>query len=316
MGFGGISSWQLIIIILVIALFAGGSRMNILNRPLVSSILAIVLYVFVGSVIYSGNRGDPATPLILYFSYLIVAVALSFAFLRLDEKQLKANKANFKREGAFDNYGSSVFDFEYHFRAPDWEVTKQVLRALQSELNAAGNIESINNVVITDKDRKLPKRDDREFLKVEVENTLRKGKVTQLLFTSKTGHMFGIKWWFLATGDYDKWRVVTFLLFSPVSIIFWFIPRLLGNHNLAIRLRNIYPAIYERLDLLNAINALNKLTMDTLIKVLEENGVDVSDLKTQQAQVMNIQISGGKATFGSIAQGSMNKVVSKMSAKQ
>lgn len=313
MGFGGISIWQLIIIGLIVVFLFGGSRMNIVNRPLISFILAIFLYGFIGSVIYSENQWDPVAPLTIYIIYLVIVIGVSYFFLFLDEKKLRNNKATFKKEGAFDNYGTIIFDFEYHFRASDWEITKQVINALEAELNSSENIESVNNIVITDQDRKLSKRDDREFLKVEVENTLRRGKVTQLLFTSKTGHMFGIKWWLLATGEYDKWRIVTFLLFSPISIFFWIIPRILGNHNIAVKLRDIYPAIYERLDLLNAINALNKLTMETLARVLGENGIDVSDLKTQQAQVMNINISGGKVSMGNVVQGAMNKVTSAVS---
>ena len=76
-----------------------------------------------------------------------------------------------------------------------------------------------------------------------------------------------------------------------------------GKYNVAANLCVIYGAFFENLDILTAERIVQKMALDDLIKVLDENGVDTSDLKLQRNQTLNINASGGQASFGSVVQG-------------
>ena len=66
--------------------------------------------------------------------------------------------------------------------------------------------------------------------------------------------------------------------------------------------RTMYIAFYNSLDVTTEARALHNLVFDAVVDTLDKHGVDISDLKQQRAQVMNISISGGRARFGNIVQ--------------
>ena len=75
-------------------------------------------------------------------------------------------------------------------------------------------------------------------------------------------------------------------------------------------------ACWDTLDGRNSlVRGGHQAVFDVLVEVLEENGVDTSDLRAQRAQVMNISISGGKVNMGNVVQGAMNRVSAKVGAK-
>ena len=48
--------------------------------------------------------------------------------------------------------------------------------------------------------------------------------------------------------------------------------------------------------------SMHTLVFNALVDTLDKHGVDISDLKLQRAQVMNISISGGRTRFGNVVQ--------------
>jgi hypothetical protein len=70
----------------------------------------------------------------------------------------------------------------------------------------------------------------------------------------------------------------------------------------------IYPGFYNGIDVQNRTQAIQNVAFATLVEVLDSFGIDTTDLKIQKASMLNINVSGGQATFGSVVQGAMNKV--------
>jgi hypothetical protein len=52
------------------------------------------------------------------------------------------------------------------------------------------------------------------------------------------------------------------------------------------------------------------VAFETLVSVLERFGVDTSDLKMQKGNILNINVSGGNTSFGTVIQGALNRVTS------
>jgi hypothetical protein len=79
---------------------------------------------------------------------------------------------------------------------------------------------------------------------------------------------------------------------------------------------NLYRSCFARYEnhfddeeLLLTIKTCQKLSIDILFDLLEENKIENDDLKQQRAQVMNLQITGGKNKFKSIIQGKGNRAI-------
>ena len=51
------------------------------------------------------------------------------------------------------------------------------------------------------------------------------------------------------------------------------------------------------------------MAFNTLVETLDSFGIDTSDLKQQKANILNINVSGGQTSFGSVVQGAMNRVM-------
>lgn len=283
--------------------------MNIKPKsPIISLLSAGSTYLFVGVFIADASSYSPEAPVFAFVAYLLITMAISYVLLKSDINNLKKQSNNFKRIEPFESYGSLVHNFQYSFKADSNKIIIETIQAIIRNLEKDPVFVDTKVETITDLDKKLIKKDAREFIISQSKETLRGGKVTHILNSDDTGSMYIIEWWFLVSGIITKASIISFIVFTPLTIIFWLISRLRGNHNLALNLREIYPAYYESHDLLTIINSTNKLTMEILIKELSDKGIDTSDLKMQQAQSMNINISGGKASFGSVVQGAMNNI--------
>jgi len=90
---------------------------------------------------------------------------------------------------------------------------------------------------------------------------------------------------------------------APIAMPFWVMARLKQELDLASSARTVYDAFYNSLDVVTDARSLHTLVFDALVDTLDKHGIDISDLKLQRAQVMNITISGGgRARFGNIIQ--------------
>lgn len=207
-----------------------------------SIIIAIVIYLIMGSVIATMGAGAAVAVFLLY---LIMAMFLSYTLLMTDISNLEKESNTFKRIFPFDKYGDNIYDFQYSFKADNDNIIKSVSNSISNNLNKYLIFSDVKLAKITDIDKSLKDIDNREFIISESKKSLRGGKVSQLIKTDNVGKMYSIKWWLLISGTIDKATLVSFVAFAPLTIPFWITSRLMGDQDLAVNIRDIYPAHYE-----------------------------------------------------------------------
>ena len=240
---------------------------------------------------------------------LLVTGAITNMICNKEIKSTDSNRNEFKKGNPFKFFGIPVGDFQHVYYHTD-SISSDVSDTVANALTLKTPVNRIVPIKIRDVDKELKSPEEREFLKAESGTTSRGTSITLIIEQSVFGKMQSIRWWILAGGYIDKNKKFNFIAYSPILILFWLIPYLKKNHDILARLRNIYPAAYNDMDLITQIRCLHEAIFDALVEALEKNGIDTSDLKAQRMQVMNISISGGKVNMGNIVQGAMNKVAS------
>jgi hypothetical protein len=72
----------------------------------------------------------------------------------------------------------------------------------------------------------------------------------------------------------------------------------------------IYPGFFNSIDVLSRIREVQFVAFETVVETLDSFGIDTSNLKLQKGNILNINVSGGQTSFGSVVQGTMNKALS------
>lgn len=239
--------------------------------------------------------------------YLILAVILPYVFYKRNLKSLSSLELKFKKQNPFLPYGDIIVEFQHVFQH-NKKILEEILKGVNQSLTEKTPLTSMEKVEIIDKDKKFTSTDKREFSKGTGEPTLRGSNITIFLYHDFYGQMQNFQWWILVNNPIRRKKVFTFLATSIITLPFWIYSYLRGTYNIAAGLRKPYGAFYEDMDLIMQIRSIHEAIINTLVEILDAHGIDTSDLKTQKAQIMNINVSGGKTTFGNIMQGAINKV--------
>lgn len=292
-------------------------KVNVKQTWGIKSLLsALVIYLFVAIFINEEFGYYTKIPVFLLGVYIFATIALGVYFYKKDLEKIHSNSKIFKRNFPFAHLGQNVFHFEYVFSAANPNIVVLAAEAISTCLKEKVECLNPEKVIITDHDKNIKEKESKEFTINKTRKTNRGSNLTFVNHISNAGNMYSIQWWILLSGYIDKGSVISFLSFVPISLPFWIVQRINGDYNIAANLNSTYDAFYDNMALITKIKSANKLIINMLVQVLEEQGVDVSDLKEQQNQIMNIQISGGKANFGAIVQGAMNKVTKGSGATQ
>jgi hypothetical protein len=189
-------------------------------------------------------------------------------------------------------------------------------QAIGREIATRADLPVLSAVQLRDADRNLHQPDTREFWKTVGPENERSSAVALVLHYNRCGRMQGVNWWVLVSGFVDRNKLFAFLAAAPVTLPFWLLPYFRHDFDLLSKLRTVYDSFYNDLDVLTAAKAVHETVFDTLVGVLEAHGVDVSDLKAQRAQIMNITIRGGRTQIGQIIQGAMNRIAPQAQPQQ
>jgi len=103
-------------------------------------------------------------------------------------------------------------------------------------------------------------------------------------------------------GFVDRNKKVSLLARAPIALPFWIWSYFKQELDIASSVRTAYDAFYNSLDIVTDARSMHTLVFNALVDTLDKHGVDISDLKLQRAQVMNISISGGRTRFGNVVQ--------------
>ncbi len=243
---------------------------------------------------------------------LILIVLLVFGLMAhlictREMEALRYGSNKFRKTFPFRFFGESFGDFQHVFYH-DANLEGEIVATVERELKTRTPVGALAPITVTDVDPCLGSPEDRSFLMADSGRTRRGTTVTLILKLSRFGQMQSIRWWVLAGGYVDKDKHFNFVAYAPFTLLFWIIPYLRREYDVLSRIRTIYAAAYNDMDVVTQIRCLHEAVFGTMVEVLDKNGIDTSDIKAQRMQVMNISISGGRVNMGNVVQGAMNKV--------
>lgn len=271
-------------------------------------VIVATIYLYALSMLASVTTEHRAL-LFSAIGYAIVTIAIARIIL-LRELALVGSQVNkFKKNFPFSAYGALFGEFQHVFFSQQSivESLEKVTGEQLSERTPAGPMTSLS---LADIDNDIRSVDARPFLRSDAGSTARGTTITLLMHTALHGKMHCVRWWVMGRGYVDRNRFLFALARAPLTLPFWIVPYFKRDLDVVSHLRTIYPGFYNDVDVVRIARCLHETVFDSLVAVLEHYGIDTSDLKTQRAQVMNINVSGGKLEIGNIVQGAANRISS------
>jgi len=262
-----------------------------------SILIAVLTYLFLAI----------ATAGIALIVLLITAIIANIICNR-EIEAASSNTNEFKKGFPFKYFGESFGDFQHVFYH-EKSLAPDIFNTISNEMTSKTPIEKLEPIKIKDVDKDLSSPEEREFLMADSGKTKRGTSITLIIKLSNFGSMQSIRWWVLAGGYVDKNKKFNFIAYSPFTMLFWIVPYLKKEHDVLSKIRTIYSASYNDMDVITQIRCLHEAIFSAMVEELEKNNIDTSDIKAQRMQVMNISISGGHVSMGNVVQGAMNKVV-------
>lgn len=272
---------------------------NIQNKIKARSvIIAVVVHIFLAAITFG-----------ISLVLLLIFGVITASFLKKEVGEGDASSHKFNKNFPFRRFGEVFGSFQHVF-SHEKTLEQNIYNSIEQYLKSKTPIKSLGAVSIKDVDKDLSSYDERVFIKTESITTMRGTDITLIFNQASYGGMQSIQWRVLAGGYIDQDKKFNLISYSLFTFLFWINPYLKREHDLLARVRTIYPGSYNDMDIVTQVRFLHEAVFDAMIKELENNGIDTSDLRAQKMQVMSINISGGKVNMGNVVQGAMNKISS------
>jgi hypothetical protein len=267
-------------------------------------VAAIAIYlVLVSMLIVAGG----ALPTILFLVYAAICVYAVNGFITGAQSRRSDNAVEFAQSGATNAIGVQFGSF-HHVYASKEAVNEAYRSALNSALKTKLGCSEMREVTFKDLDDDLNSPESRTFELATAPASARKTEFSLLCHFTRSSDVQGVRWWMLVTGMRDPNKVFWIYVLAPLSVPLTLFPYMRRQYDPLSELMTIYPGFFNGIDVLNRTREMQFVAFETLVEVLDAHGIDTSDLKQQKATIFNINVSGGKASFGSVVQGTMNRV--------
>jgi hypothetical protein len=269
-----------------------------------TALIGAVIYLYLLGVLVAVSP----VLLLVFLVWAGACMAGAWAMIAGAKARKTHHVVEFSQSGAANSIGSEFGSFHHVFysRDPALESYRQALGdALKSKLGAT----EIQEVAFKDVDHGLPAPETRAFLLASAGETARRSGFFLMCHFTRTANIQGVRWWVLVSGLRDPNKVFWRYAFAPFSVPFTFVPYLRRDFDPLHGLTRIYPGFFNGVDILNRTREMQFVAFETLIEVLDSFGIDTADLRQQKGNILNINVSGGQTSFGSVVQGAMNKVV-------
>lgn len=240
---------------------------------------------------------------------MIPAWIISYMIMKSEIARAVSGQHRFKKLFPFRTMGGEVSTFRHTFEY-ETDIAEELTAGLSKKINSALGLSELTPIVITDIDDDLSTAVNRSFLHTEGGMTKFGTDVHLIVKTSRIENYSLVQWWVIIGGFIDKDKQFNFVTYAPVTIWFWIIGYLKNDIDVLKWIQRIHDGEFNLQDTIFRIRALHEVVFDSLVTELDARGIETSSLRVQQAQVMNISISGGKVQMGNIIQGSMNTVAS------
>lgn len=268
----------------------------------IENILAVVfIYLFILAVL----AGIHTMLLVFFLIYAAICMLIELSFIARSEERKSNNIIEFWRSGALDSIGIPYGSFHYVFCSNE-AVIEAFRTALNSALRGKLGCPGLYDFFLKDQDIRF--RETRTFLITKAPETARKSGFILLCDFTRTIDIQTVRWWVLISGVRDPNKVLWRYAFAPLSTPFLILPYTRRERDPLSGLMTVYPGFFNGVDILNRTREFHFVAFETLIEVLNSFGVDTTDLKQQKGNILNINVSGGQTSFGSVVQGARNKI--------
>lgn len=267
----------------------------------------VVLYAVVVWLLYTGS--ESATLIIAFFVYAGVCIFLSSGMIKQAEARDSGKVIEFSQSGALNALGSEWGSFHHVFFHSE-SVFDKLLSSFTHAFSEKFQSQPLKKLIFTDVDPELQEHEGRTFLYTSTPKTIRGTSFVFLATFAETSNVQTVRWWILIKGLRDPNKLVWRYALAPISFPFVARPYLKREYDPLPGITTIYPGFFSNIDVIRKTREIQFLAFQTLIDVLESYGIDTSDLKLQKANLLNINVTGGQVTFGSVVQGAQNLVSS------
>lgn len=248
-------------------------------------------------------------PILAGVALIYVAGCMLIARILILKAELRQSRSavEFSRSGAINALGVEWVSFQHVFFSAD-DVLGAYRIALSDSLKSKLDCSGLDEIILKDVDREFGSSEVRTFWQSVSHETIRKTGFRLLCAFSRTINIQSVRLWILVSGVRDPNKLFWRYVFSPFTSPMVILPYLKRRYNPLSDLTTIHPGLFNEIDILNQTRAIQYIAFETLVEVLDSFGVDTSDLKQQKGNVMQINVKGGQANFGSVVQGALNKV--------
>jgi hypothetical protein len=240
--------------------------------------------------------------------YVVLAMLIARTLISNAELRRTGNTVEFSQSGAADSIGTQYGSFHHVYYSPK-PVNESLAAALGSALKGKLGCAEFRQISFKDVDRDLAEPEIRNFSITTAPDTRRSTGFSLMFAFDRTTNVQSVRWWILVRGLRDPNKVFWRHVFAPLSVPFVLWPYIKRQYDPLNGLMTIYPGFFNGIDVLNRTREIQYIAFETLVEVLDAFGIDTTDLKQQKNNVLNVNVSGGKASFGAVVQGAMNKVM-------
>jgi hypothetical protein len=280
---------------------ASGLVRNRIRKRVALSVIGAYGYILWHALLLSPAL---ALGLAVYSALMIWAAHVMFV---KELTQHESGVSIFRQHSAFGELGTPLLEFQHIFSSTDI-LLEEVEAEIETQLTSRTSAGRFEHLVITDIDPEIQRKDTRKFLASDAGHTSRGSHVRLILQTGAFGKVQSVQWWVFVRGFIDRSRLLIFLALAPAHVPFIILPYLTRSTKVTPFARVTYGGSYNSLDVVQLVRSLHYVVMEALVDLLDAKGIDTSDLKLQRAQVLNINVSGGKVGFGNIVQGAANRI--------
>ncbi len=266
-------------------------------------VIGILIYLFLLGWVFALN----VVIGIIFLLYAACSMLLARGFIRDAEERRSHNSVEFSQSGAANSIGIQYGSFHYVFFSKEAVLDayrKELDEALEQKLASP----PLQDVTFKDVDRELDWPESRTFLMTTAEKTTRDSGFSLLCNFTRNANTHAVQWWLLVSGVRDPNKLFWRYVGAPFQAPFKILAYKHREYDPLNGLMTIYPGFYNGIDVQNRTQAIQNVALATLVEVLDSFGIDTTDLKFQKSSMLNINVSGGQATFGSVVQGAMNRV--------
>lgn len=301
---GSFSIWHWIILFAVVVLFinmkGGGSAMRFKIKNI---FIAGALYIWLAALLFQ------LSPVLLVAAavYVVGSMAIAGSIIKSAEARRDAKTIEFSQTDAVSYLGIQWGSFHHVFFS-EKPVLESLREALASALKDRLGCDVVEEISFKDVDRDLDKPETRIFIRAIAPQTSRKTGFSFLCTLSQSRDVQGLRWWILIDGQRDPNKMFWRYVFAPLTLPFVLLPYWRRQYDPLAGLTSIYPGFFNSIDVLSRTRELQFVAFETLVETLDSLGIDTSDLKQQKGNILNINVSGGQTSFGSVVQGAFNKV--------